>query len=353
MSVLFFFAGYFAPSSLKKDGINTFIRKKLKRLGLPLLIVVPIFSPTYSYIYHYTHNGYLNKLSFKTYWWNYMKGGLEFYTGTICPIDYFHHSHLWFISLLLFFFIAYALSAYLLRWQEKTRKPTSSITKLGKPPLILFFLVAVLSSLSSLLANTFFSEPFDMAPWVVVANILHFQPIHVISYMLYFSLGVYGYHKKWITVVKIGGHPLMWSCITILLSILLFTVVNWVLKHPSPSFALIYLFVRSLLCVSFLVTFVKLASRYWNCSSNFDKRLTANSYTIYLIHFLIIILLQLLLTGWLDGPVLMKFGIATSGSILISYLISQYIIRPYPRLSTIGAYIVFAFFLFSIQSSGS
>jgi hypothetical protein len=105
--------------------------------------------------------------------------------------------------------------------------------------------------------------------------------------------------------------------------------------------------------VSFLCVFTLWAARHWNRSSHFDFLLALNSYHIYITHFLIVILLQWLLTGWADGPVLIKFGIISFASIVISYGISHYVIRPHPRLSVIGIYAFFIITLITLHPAGS
>ncbi len=349
MPVLFFFAGYFGASSLQKKGAAKFLKSKFLRLGLPLIIVVPIVSPTYSYIYHYTHNGFINKTGFLAYWLQYMKGAANLQMGLIIPIDYFHHSHLWFISLLLFFFILLALFASNIRHTDESTGSSQSVCLTPISLAIPFTLVVIGAVISYFGAILHFSDPFDPAPWVTVGNLLHFQPTSVVSYLLYFGLGVYGFYRNWLIKKKFPGHPTVWATICVIGSMIVITVFYQMTIHPSTSLILLYLTIHSLLCALFLITFIQLARRYWNNTSPLGRRMAANSYTIYLIHFLIVIFLQLFLVQWTGGPVLLKFFIVTSGSIIVSYLISQYCIRPFPRLSVYVIYLVFLFFLLTIQ----
>ena len=54
-----------------------------------------------------------------------------------------------------------------------------------------------------------------------------------------------------------------------------------------------------------------------------------------------VIVVQLLLLKWLGIPIFIKFGIVTLSTILLSYLISQYAIRPFPKLSVAGMITLF------------
>merc|ERR1712113_451915 len=45
MSLFFFFSGYFSPRSLNKKGTYMFLFDKLKRLGIPLIIMLYVWEP--------------------------------------------------------------------------------------------------------------------------------------------------------------------------------------------------------------------------------------------------------------------------------------------------------------------
>jgi glucan biosynthesis protein C len=51
MTVLFFIAGYFALPSLEKRGGKRFVIGKLKRLGLPWLVVIVLLLPVLDYLH--------------------------------------------------------------------------------------------------------------------------------------------------------------------------------------------------------------------------------------------------------------------------------------------------------------
>ena len=42
------------------------------------------------------------------------------------------------------------------------------------------------------------------------------------------------------------------------------------------------------------------------------------------------------LSGWVIGNVLVKFGLVSIATIILSYLVSRYMIKPYPRAFVIG-----------------
>jgi len=340
MPVLCFIAGYFAISSFQSKGARLFLKRKFKRLGLPLLVGIPLISPPFSYIYHVTRNGFTIHESFSSHWMNYMKTAGDFPLGTMTSIDQFSHSHLWFMSLLLFFFIVFGFFA-----QGKIQKNHDTVLEpsgASSPITILWILagVGVFSAAFSFIGSMLFASPSNPEPWVTIVNLLQFQPDPVGSYILYFSLGIYAYYRNWFIHTNIPGHLGIWCFACLVLSLCLLVSLRQVIQHLSPAIFIVYLLARSFLCVSALATFSVWALRYWNRPSRIHASLGKNSYHIYITHFLVVILLQLLMAGWSGVSVFLKFGMITVASILASYGISNYALRPLPRLSLAGFYTI-------------
>ena len=117
MAVLFFIAGYFALPNLQKRGTWHFITGKLKRLGLPWLIITIIILPILDYIHYFVQqaNQVIQIRNFGEHWVLSMKKIAEFHTGWMDMSAYwnmterFYQRYMWFISLLLLFFIVFAL----------------------------------------------------------------------------------------------------------------------------------------------------------------------------------------------------------------------------------------------------
>jgi len=56
MNILFFIAGYFTLPSLQNKGGGSFLKAKLKRLGIPWLVVTILVLPILDYIHYYTQS---------------------------------------------------------------------------------------------------------------------------------------------------------------------------------------------------------------------------------------------------------------------------------------------------------
>jgi len=341
MPVLYFIAGYFTLLSFQKKNIRLFLKGKARRLGLPVVIGIPLISPCFSYLYHYTRKSVFSGQTYREYWTGYMKQAGEFHVGVITSVDQFSHSHLWFMSLLLCFFLIFVGVAYTQKWHQASGPITSLKNTSGKSILMVLIAVGIFSTVSIFFAKMMFASPENPQPWFSIGPLLLFQPERLVTYLLYFSTGVLAYYKKWFVNVTVPGLTSAW----ILFSLILFTGLLVVLKPLMQNFSgnmlFVFILLRSFFCVSLLAVFTKLAARQWNRASRINELLALNSYHIYIVHFLVVIFLQLSLVGWLEGPAFIKFGIVSAASIVISYGFSHYAIRPYPRRSVAGLYAVF------------
>ncbi|MCP4350419.1 MAG: acyltransferase family protein [Desulfobacterales bacterium] len=337
MPVLFFIAGYFAIPSFQKKNALLFLKRKFIRLGWPLLLGVPLISPVYSYIYHYTRNDFSLHMSFWDYWIKFMKDAGNFRIGILTSVDQFNQSHLWFISLLLFFFAVFAFYADRKKIYEN---PVSSETCSAKSILTVLFAAGLLSAVLSFTADIIFSTSSNPDPWIVIGNILQFQPAKVFMCILCFIMGVYAFYMKWFENKGIPGHPGIWTVSCVVLGLALLAILKPLITNFSNGILFLFIFVKCFLCISLLAAFISFGMKYWNRPSRFNELLASNSYSIYIVHIVIVFIFQLVLTGW-SGPVFIKFGIVSLSSVLISYGISQYAIKQYPRMSVAGIYTLF------------
>lgn len=162
MGLYFFISGYFVPGSYDRQGFGTFLRKKILRLGVPLLL---------------------------------MGGFLTNATGKV------EIAHMWFVESLLIFSIVYAI----------IRKRCSAISD-GynfKPTLTGLFIAASVMGIGSYLIRQV--SPQDH--WISL-GVWKFEPAHYLQYVMMFVLGIASYRFDWIdkmtkrtgvTVLFIGG----------------------------------------------------------------------------------------------------------------------------------------------------
>ncbi len=341
MPVLFFVAGYFALPSLQHKGPADFLKSKFKRLGIPWFFGVFFLVPIMPYVRHYTRsidNGEV-ALGYWRFWVASMRSSGWFRYAPLSLLeDRFYPGYFWFISLLLCFFVVLCL---LYEAKKKWLGGSVHSAKAGaassRSILVRLLLFGCISS-AGFLAVGWLSS---FESWVIIANVLLFQPANLVLYVCYFSLGAYAFSKRWFANAHPLGRLTTWGSVCFLLSIGYLIVVKKALAGPTKELAIAFAFSHSFLCLAFVGVLISLALRYWNRPSAIGQRLASNSYNIYLVHLPIVVAFQLLLASW-QGPALVKFAIVAICSVLLSYGISRHVIKKSHLLAVIGLVVLFA-----------
>jgi hypothetical protein len=70
---------------------------------------------------------------------------------------------------------------------------------------------------------------------------------------------------------------------------------------------------------------------------------------MYLSHYIFVLVFQLILFSLPEVPGVLKFGLVSALSIFGAYALSQYVIRPYPRISIFATIAIFIVMLLVIH----
>ena len=144
MGLFFLISGYFVPASYDRQGGRVFVKKKLMRLGIPLLFIGIITSSI---------------------------------TRTL------EVAHMWFVESLLVFCLVYALF-------RKFRRPISEdcSSKPSIPGLLILGLVIGIGSF-------FIRKVSPQDHWIMVP--LKIEPAHYLQYVVLFAVGILAARFKW------------------------------------------------------------------------------------------------------------------------------------------------------------
>jgi len=349
MAVLFFAAGYFVLPSLQKRDVWHFMKGKLRRLGLPWLTITVLLLPILDYV-HYRNNaenGGLLVRGYAEHWFLSIKRIAEFKIGWmnmsayIDMTEHFYQRYMWFISVLFVFTAVFVLlhtarKRFVGMTKHSIYHEASSNQSVILPLAFTGLLTILLFGLVKFLL---YSDFTDMG-WFSLGNIIQFQCGKLIIYASYFGLGIYAYSRKWFTEVNKFGRPWLWG----LGCFLLFGIMGFVMMHlgnkaetTSIGIKLVFVVVYPLWTLSFLGLFMSFAPNgHWNRYGQINRDLADNSYNMYLVHYIFPMTMPLFLSTWTEGPVFVKFGIVTLTTLVLSYGISRYIVKPYPRIVVIG-----------------
>ncbi|MBU0484642.1 MAG: acyltransferase family protein [Proteobacteria bacterium] len=348
MPVLFFLAGFFALPSLREKGLGAFLWDKCTRLLWPGFICVTLIAPIINYIYHVSRSDIYSQNGYFFYWFSFIRDSGRFHIGFIESMDQFSHNFLWFVSLLFFFFLFFAVghtikgklaSRKLSTFNQRLQMNNEAINHDPKSfglqrcySWIIILSVGFISSLSYYIINSFM--PYER--WIIICNVIQFQSPRLIVYISYFSLGIYAYTQQWFLKKSPPGKLLFWGSLTVVLISIYFSLQQQFINGINqPGVSLLYSFTRYFLCLSFLFFLLLLTYRYFAQPSKKHNFLAEHSYYVYLTHLLLVVSSQLFFSQFHGLLTIIKFCCVFSFSIICSYLISCFLLKPFPRVSLI------------------
>jgi glucans biosynthesis protein C len=344
MPAFFFIAGFFAVPSLVRQGTGRFIGKKLVRIGLPWCFAVFLVIPLIQYASELkTLHETAPSPHFFYYWINYLGSIGTFRLGLWTP-DRSSQMHFWFLSLLLLFFIGYALFHWIASRSRTgmmkylpARKAHSPVP--SKPRVIGWTLAA------TALAYFLILSRIPDISWLTVDLLLQFQPTGLVVYVASFLLGMTAFSHQWFRDDFHDRLRLILPAVLILAGAFFF-FGSAVFGNPSVSSGsnavelLVFSVVRTALCAAIMTMLIMVCRRLGNHPSGFSSRVSANSYNIYMVHIFFVVFFQHALTGWQGGPAIAKAGMVFLLTLPVSYFIAAFISR-FPRAFMAGFALVF------------
>ncbi len=310
MSLFLLISAYFVPGSYDRKGASHFLKDRLIRLGIPLIIYSWIISPLTWIVITGVSQGQTRP------WWTYLPGVGDAVIGA---------GPLWFVEVLLIFSLVYAL------WRRlfQPNPPVPPVeTESRFPGNAAIALLALLLGVAS----------FVVRLWMPVGasfSLLNLQFPFFVLYIALFIAGLIAYRRNWLLGLPDATGKL-WLGIAIAL-ILLFVPMALAAgaMENDQSFrggwywqAMAYALWESFVCFGMCIGVIYVFRRYLNRQGRLAKFLSPNAYTAYLIHAQVITATALLLRN-VDLYPLLKFGLVVLIAIPVSFVLSN-LIRKLP-----------------------
>ena len=276
MGLFFFIAGYFVPRSYDKQGIWVFVKKKLLRLGIPIVFVTAF---------------------------------LTFATGQL------EVGHLWYVESLLLFCLVYAL----------VRKFVSPIQVKSYISLVELLAVALVMGVG----GYFIRQVSPQDNWIWLLGFIHIEPAHYLQYVIMFILGVLAYRGQWLT-----GMNNLTGAISLLIGSAL-AIGDYVRNDGAWNNFVCQWFgiYESLLCVFFSVGLLWLFREFVNGTNAFQNWCSQQAYGAYIVHLFVLLAIQNATDG-IMLPGIVKFIIIGSVASIISFVVT-YLLRLVPGVKKV------------------
>lgn len=271
MGLFFLISGFFVPRSFDKQGAKLFCKKKLVRLGIPLLLIGFVFSL--------------------------MTGGLEI-------------GHLWFLEILLVFDLLYAFVRIVCKPIDK--ECDSKPTFLGLLAVGLIMGVGIF----------FIRRISPQNNWIWFLGFVYLEPAHILQYAIMFILGILSYRFDWLEKMsKPTGLVSLCVGTALVLGNYLRGGGQW--NDFVNRWFGVY---ESLLCILFSFGLLWFFRDYGNRTGKFLSWCAEQSYGVFIFHLPILLGLQFAADG-IQIPVVPKFLIIGILTIVLSFVFTWLIRR--------------------------
>lgn len=306
MSLMFFLSGLFFWHSFVRKGTGRFLRDRLLRLGLPFVIAAAIFAP----IAYYPTWLQISHHAVTTGFWHQWLSLGSWPAGPA-----------WFVWVLLAFdSLAALLFTFAPQCGDALGRATARLS--GRPIVFFAALVAISAVVYIPLALV-----FSPVVWTAVGPFF-FQTSRILHYFVYFliaiGVGAAGLDRGLLALDgKLARRWLLWTVAApVVFAASLALTIAAVAKHPhSQAWAVAYNAGFVLACAAISFAFLALFLRFFRAQSRIFDSLSANSYAIYLVHYMFVSWLQYaLLPASLPGYA--KFAIVFLGALGLSWATS-------------------------------
>ena len=292
MSLFFMISGYFMVGAYQRNGFGRFLKNRLVRLGIPVLVFSAAMIPLRIFVFgeHIAR-------------WD----------------DYLNAAHLWYLEHVLLFSAVYAV------WQ-KIREARGIKTAASAPrpaPGLAVTLAAMLVIVIAVGAVRIWS-PIDR--WMNLLGFFRVAFADVPRDMAFFIFGALAFRRGWFESYP-ARRGLAW------LAVGLAAAVFWYVRAFVPAIQLsgvagdlFYLVWEELIafgfCIGLLVLFRQAAAR----QGTFGRMLAANQYSAYFWHPLLIVPIQMALVPVALGP-FEKFAVVSLVGVPVVFLVSWLVRR--------------------------
>jgi surface polysaccharide O-acyltransferase-like enzyme len=310
MGLFFLIAGYFTPPALERKGTWGFLKDRLIRLGIPLLIYMFFFSP------------YVEAVKGMQEGW--LEGPLSHAVLQRYQAHAFTPGPMWFVEALLIFSAFYAFGHALL-----ARLRPQQVD--AEPARVALTQRVVLAGAGLIAAGTFAAR---------IASPLGSEWRHLMlgafpQYVVLFAAGILARRYGWLPDIAPAIRK-AWSIVALLgfIALPVILAVGMAMGEIEPFMggltwqALLYATWEGFFCVGMCVALLGLFRARFDHQGPTAQAMAADAYTVYFIHAPVIVTLGLLLSGVALYP-LLKWAVVSPPAVALCFLLAH-LVRQIP-----------------------
>ena len=320
MSLFFMISGYFMVMSYDRHGPVRFLKSRVLRLGVPLLIFFFLVIPLQQYLCHLAA-GHIRSPSFWSYY-------LRVYFGMGGqPVDWaapawpeMNFGHLWYVEHLLIASVCYALMRIVWRRPPETRH--------AEPKPLRYWTIVVFALLLAL-ASALIRKWYPIDRWIGLLGFIQVAFADVPRDLSFFVLGAIAYRRRWFLGLP-ARTGYAWLTVGLTAAVLWYAYAMglWrLLRIGSTAMGIVYPIWEAFLCCGMCIGLLVLFRERFDFQGRWGKAMAQGQYAAYLFHGAVVVLIQYLISRLALLP-FAKFVLATAMSVPLTFLLADLLRKP-------------------------
>ncbi|MBN2773773.1 MAG: acyltransferase family protein [Prolixibacteraceae bacterium] len=307
MGMFFLISAFFMAASLKRKNTGKFLKDRLIRLGLPLLVFYFILSPLTNfirsrYIYHVDET-FIDFLTRPREW---------------------GFGPMWFVEALLIFTIIFLLI-----------RPLKIKIRIRFPGTVEILLAAVFTGLLQFIIRLWLP-----VGWSLPHTNLQFP--FFIQYIFLFIVGIIAFQNNWLESItfRMAKYWFLFAQVMIFIGFPLLFVLGGAAEYGTDPFmggmkwqSLGYALWEQVTGFSIVIGLFGLFHRYFNSQGKFAQQLSGSAYGVFLLHPPVIVGLSAIFAGWDIFPPL-KFILLAPLAVIACFLVA-WLVRQVPGIKRV------------------
>jgi glucans biosynthesis protein C len=306
LGFFFFIAAFFTPASYDRKGPVKFMKERLIKLGIPLVVYSCIIGPSITYL-----------VQFDTLSTQYS------FLENICQFKNVAPAALWFVEVLLIFSFLYVLWRLIMGPSPPVRESGGAF-----PSNAIIMAAAIVLGLATFLTRIYFPATYI---------IFHLRPGNYPPYIALFILGTMAYRRRWLSGIDRYVFRFWVKVLVSSFSIFLLVIVyDGVLRNhtglyrggmtPQGLFGAMW---ENIFCMAVMICALYLGHKYNNFQGRLLKAMSANAFAVYVFHAPVVVAFTCFIMHVPVHP-LVKFAVVSLTAVPFTFLMCNYFIRKLP-----------------------